>query len=108
MLKSEINSNLFKKKSNIITKSYELKSKFKKEDYESDTLISHRTPVLFCTDSGLYLKTIKYWSSIPEEDNYKIQFCDLERWVCTNNLLLHLNYISLYLIFNRIQIKQIL
>lgn len=47
------------------------------------SLVSSKTPVLFSTSHGIYLRTneSKYYGS----SKYKSLFCDLERWQCNAN-----------------------
>jgi len=52
----------------------------------TNSLVGSRTPVLFSTNHGIYLRTndsVYYGSS--SKSKYKLQFCDLERWQCNVN-----------------------
>lgn len=51
------------------------------------SIVSSKTPVLFSTNHGIHLRTneSKHSNGWNGSSNYKLQFCDLERWQCSVN-----------------------
>lgn len=49
------------------------------------SIVSSRTPVLFSTNRGICLRTNddSCHCGNSSKSNYKMQFCDLERWQCS-------------------------
>lgn len=53
----------------------------------SDYMTPRRIPVLFSTNKGLYLRKF----STISKDDYKIEFCDIQKWVIFFiNLTIHI------------------
>lgn len=50
------------------------------------SLVGPKTPVLFSTNHGIYLRTNdSTYCGSSSKSKYKLQFCDLERWQCNVN-----------------------